>query len=256
MIEVINPYGFIYITTNIINGKRYIGQRKFTQGWKTYLGSGSAFKEAIKKYGKQNFIRDIVDIAYSKEELDKKEIEWIRNYNADESRNFYNVTKGGRGAKNPNPSYKIVVCLNNSICFLGLKSASEYIGKHYTGISSNIAGKTLSCGVLNNGEKAVWATYEDYKKMSTEEIKSKVFKAQNSNKLDDNYRARKIICITTGEIFNSITEAGVKYNCSRSHISSCCNKKRKHCGKLEDGTKLEWMYCNEYISNLSEEVVQ
>lgn len=33
MKEIINPYGFIYITTNMINGKRYIGQRKFTQGW-------------------------------------------------------------------------------------------------------------------------------------------------------------------------------------------------------------------------------
>lgn len=26
------PYGFIYITVNMINGKRYIGQRKFSKG--------------------------------------------------------------------------------------------------------------------------------------------------------------------------------------------------------------------------------
>ena len=28
-VDVINPYGFIYLTTNYINGKRYIGQKKF-----------------------------------------------------------------------------------------------------------------------------------------------------------------------------------------------------------------------------------
>jgi hypothetical protein len=77
MIEVTEPYGFIYITTNIINGKRYIGQKKFKvkDNWEIYLGSGQTLKKAIKKYGRSNFYRDIVAIAYSKKELDKLEIE-------------------------------------------------------------------------------------------------------------------------------------------------------------------------------------
>ena len=54
--EIENPYGFIYITTNMVNGKRYIGQKKFCDGWKTYLGSGKLLKEAIKKYGKENLV--------------------------------------------------------------------------------------------------------------------------------------------------------------------------------------------------------
>ena len=53
--EIENPYGFIYITTNMVNGKRYIGQKKFCDGWKTYLGSGKLLKKAIKKYCKENF---------------------------------------------------------------------------------------------------------------------------------------------------------------------------------------------------------
>lgn len=43
-------YGFIYITTNHINEKQYIGQKKYgVNGWETYLGSGIALNNAIKK---------------------------------------------------------------------------------------------------------------------------------------------------------------------------------------------------------------
>lgn len=71
---ITDPYGFIYITTNLIDGKRYIGQKKFDSYWKSYLGSGKHLREAVKKYGKENFSRNIVAIAYSKEELDDAEI--------------------------------------------------------------------------------------------------------------------------------------------------------------------------------------
>ena len=37
-----NPYGFVYITTNMIDGMRYIGRCKFNRqrNWKYYMGSG------------------------------------------------------------------------------------------------------------------------------------------------------------------------------------------------------------------------
>ena len=95
-----NLYGFIYITTNLINGKRYIGQRKFSNchgGWQHYLGSGMLLKKAIKKYNREKFKRDIIDIAYSEEELNQKEIQWIKQFNAAESDNFYNIVEGGGG---------------------------------------------------------------------------------------------------------------------------------------------------------------
>lgn len=90
-------YGFIYITTNMINGKRYIGQRKFNKNWETYLGSGILLKKAIKKYGKENFCRDIVAIAETREELNLLEQEWIIEYDAVNSDNYYNITYGGEG---------------------------------------------------------------------------------------------------------------------------------------------------------------
>lgn len=100
-ITIKHPYGFIYITTNLINGKRYIGQKTFSFKrycyWKEYLGSRSGIKAAIKKYGKNNFTKEIVFIAFSKEELNKAEKQYINFFNAVKSQDFYNFMDGGEG---------------------------------------------------------------------------------------------------------------------------------------------------------------
>lgn len=50
-----NDYGFIYMTYNLINGKRYIGKRKYDAAgkWVNYLGSGILLSRAIQKYGRE-----------------------------------------------------------------------------------------------------------------------------------------------------------------------------------------------------------
>jgi hypothetical protein len=78
-------YGFIYITENLLNGKKYIGQRAYTKGWQGYLGSGRALKRAIKKYGRMNFSRKIIS-------------EWetfILENDAVKNPQFYNLIEGG-----------------------------------------------------------------------------------------------------------------------------------------------------------------
>lgn len=95
--EITNPYGFIYITTNMVNGRKYIGQKKFDNkgAWKTYLGSGTSLKQAVKMYGRENFSREIVMIAFSEKGLNLLEIEFIKNHDASESRDYYNISFGG-----------------------------------------------------------------------------------------------------------------------------------------------------------------
>lgn len=90
------PYGFVYIVTNLTNGKRYVGQRKFDNRgkWKSYMGSGTEIKMAIDKYGKKNFKRDIVYVAYNFEELSQAEQEIIQFLDAGKSRNYYNISDG------------------------------------------------------------------------------------------------------------------------------------------------------------------
>ena len=55
------PLGFIYKTTNLVNGKIYVGKHEFSKDKRlnsSYLGSGVALKRAIIKYGKENFNRE------------------------------------------------------------------------------------------------------------------------------------------------------------------------------------------------------
>lgn len=100
-------YGYVYITENLINNKKYIGQHKSDVFDMNYKGSGKILKRAFKKYGKENFKTSILEKCNTQKELDEKEIYWITYYNADQSDDFYNICKGGstgramQGKNNP-----------------------------------------------------------------------------------------------------------------------------------------------------------
>ena len=87
----------IYKITNLINGKIYIGQEKKYKD--KYLGSGIHIKRAVKKYGKENFKKEIIEYCISIEELNEKEKYWINLLNSKEP-NGYNIIDGGIGGPN------------------------------------------------------------------------------------------------------------------------------------------------------------
>lgn len=88
-------YGYIYITTNKINGKIYIGQHKSKEYDEKYLGSGKYLRRAIQKYGKENFENRIIEWCKDKQELCEKEKYWIRKYGTLDNEIGYNITPGG-----------------------------------------------------------------------------------------------------------------------------------------------------------------
>ena len=55
-------------------------------------------------------------------------------------------------------------------------------------------------------------------------------------------RRRSVICITTGETFDCVKDAGDYYNVAHSSVSHCCRGAYKSAGKLQDGTPLQWKY--------------
>lgn len=101
-------YGYVYKTTNLINGKIYIGQHKEGKFNSFYLGSGIKIKHAIKKYGKENFTVEIVEECEDLQSLNEKEKYWIEFYNARDGSIGYNISAGGeqeyldsKGSNNP-----------------------------------------------------------------------------------------------------------------------------------------------------------
>jgi group I intron endonuclease len=85
----------IYKTTNLINGKIYVGQD--SKNNQKYLGSGIVLNHAIKKYGKDNFKKEILEHCIDKNDMDEKEKYWISELNSRNRNIGYNITKGGDG---------------------------------------------------------------------------------------------------------------------------------------------------------------
>ena len=90
---------YVYEITNLVNGKKYIGKRscKCPIEEDKYMGSGILISKAIKKYGKENFRKDILEICNSEEMAFEREKYWIKHYNAVVCREFYNIKDGGEG---------------------------------------------------------------------------------------------------------------------------------------------------------------
>ena len=88
---------YVYKTTNLINGKIYVGKHKcFKQHDKRYLGSGKLLKRAIEKYGIENFVQEILEYTDSEEKNREQEIYWIQKLKS-QVPNGYNISPGGLG---------------------------------------------------------------------------------------------------------------------------------------------------------------
>jgi len=102
----------IYVIKNKIVEKPYIGySTKFNSDEEfqksKYWGSGTCIKNAIKKYGKDNFERKVlIKNIFDFEELKRYEILWIKKKNSHISLDGYNLTWGGDGNTNPTEETK------------------------------------------------------------------------------------------------------------------------------------------------------
>lgn len=276
-------------------------------------------------YGESNFVFDIVeecDVLL----LDEREVYWISYYNS--RHNGYNQTDGGGGVRGYKPSREVIekrkaaltgkkktpehienmriaqkryyathmskssikiVCLNTGDVFDNAAKAEEFSHYNRMGIRSCCRGECLFAGEVN-GEKAVWANYTDYIKMSDDEIWSRIMvanmpyryemsddwkkkisgaltgkkralkasenirKSENVSKDTNGPRSKKVVCLNTREIFDSAIKAKEKYGMkTNTGIRACCRGELKSCGE-QDGQRLAWAEYNDYIGMSDEEI--
>lgn len=258
-----NKY-FVYAHENKINGKLYIGitgRNKPEDRWQNGRGySGTLFGNAINKYGWENFNHIVLFSGLSKEEACQKEIQIIKDLHTQDRRYGYNIADGGQTGANKemlrgfedyrNSHKRKVILLNTMEIFDNIQEAEKATNVSNSNIIKVCKGERHTSGIMPNGEKMVWRYYqedEDYF-----DAKAIVDFCQINKNF--NYHSIKLVCLTTNEIFNSITEAENKYGVANSNICKACVGKYSYAGKLKDGRLLKWRYYFDYIKMSDEEI--
>lgn len=141
----------VYKIVNNTNNKYYIGVHKTNNPNDNYMGSGKAIKNAIAKYGKENFTKEILLITESKEEAYAKEKELTIDFNLTDN---YNMKLGGVGGFTKENSHKGLVASNfgkSGARLGGLKSRDNKKGFHALP-SAEIKENGRKGGLANKGK--------------------------------------------------------------------------------------------------------
>lgn len=106
-------YNYIYLTTNLVNGKIYVGKHSTNKMNDRYIGSGTVFKKALAKYGKSNFKCEVIAYADTQERLDFLERFYIRKFHCQDPNKGYNLAGGGGGLSNPTHTTRLKLSMSH-----------------------------------------------------------------------------------------------------------------------------------------------
>lgn len=216
----------IYKTTNLTNGKFYVG--KDEKNNPNYLGSGIHLKRAVKKYGVENFKKEILEICENREKLNEKEKYWISTLSA--TTLGYNIAEGGTGGKttpivhNKGKTYEELY---------GIEKANELKEKKRL---ANL-GKKLSNEVkekISNGNKGKKVSDETKQKQSvankgkkiSDETKQKISKSvsnffsnkENRDNLSKKHKGKILSDETKQKISKSLKKKVIKIDENKGYL--------------------------------------
>lgn len=127
------------------------------------------------------------------------------------------------------PNAKRIICLNTGEIFASSAKAAHRYNIRASGIRRCCTGELLSCGEYN-GVRLVWANYSDYIKMTQDEIARMVQRGAQSYTRGNNGHAKKVVCVTTGDTFDCITDAAEQTNTNINSLIACCKGRRRTAG--------------------------
>lgn len=248
------------------NNKVYIGvtKQKPEYRWRngTKYSDNQYMKNAIKKYGWKNIRHIILFENLTKEEAEQKEIELIKKYKSNIRGYGYNILAGGNVSTGMTEEGKRRMIEKNKGKHRSPETEFKKDGKH---IPWN-TGKKMSNELrqkLSKAHKGIKLSDEAKAKLSknnarywlgkhrSEETKRKISEnnkgktgywlgKHHSNETKEKIskakmgtistQRKKVICIETNIIYESLTKASEETNINSSHISQCCNNKRKTTG--------------------------
>lgn len=221
----------LYLTVNMVNHKVYIGVHKTNpEIFDGYLGSGTALKQAIKKYGKHNFKRIILkEFPFTEEgkKLVYEAEEKIVNEKIVKSKYTYNLTIGGKSEPN-----NIIHNLNKTVYQFDLQGNLLKVWKSATLASQNFynpsSARVAICNVCTNITRQAYGYYWSY----TNKFNYIAFGTAVAKYSDDG---------TFIESYTKIKDAAIANNIKTpANIVACIKGKQKRCG----GFRWRYFYGN------------
>lgn len=240
----------VYMATNKINGKRYIGMTRQTMEYRRsahYHRAETGIKgygaprisAAIRKYGRDAFEWCVLETDLSIEGAKQKEIELIALLKPE-----YNVTKGGDGGGNPAWNRKKIICLNDGRIFESATAAA-----HHYGMSQTCPGDSANELGTMKGLHFEWFIREWTAEERTDRIalrnSIRVQRRKKSGRMPKSDRAalaaldtlgrrttgpyamaRQVECLDDGRVFPSASSAADTYGVPKSGVIELCLGKR------------------------------
>ena len=193
-------FNCIYVWRNKVNGKTYVGKaKKLHRRIKEHLRAKEDyyFYNSLRKHGVEGYRLAIIVKDVPVEELGNIETYYVKVLDSlKKNSKGYNIAEGGEGGNNlagktkeeireiskkisenhadvsgkNNPRARKIILLNTMETFNYVKQAGEKYGVNSSSISANCRGIQKSAGKDENGNKLVWMYYEDYMKLTQEEI--------------------------------------------------------------------------------------
>lgn len=184
------PYGFIYEIKNLINNKKYIGlttqklskRCPWTEHSLIQTHENPHLTNSLKKYGIENFERNVIDSAKDIEELDKKEEFYIQKYNTLDQNYGYNMKHGGNSGRHTKET-KNKISQTRKEKGIAKGNQNPMYEKHHSEETKNKISQTKKKRGVHKGKNN-----HMYGKHHSKETKEKISKAMSGRKLTKEHK--------------------------------------------------------------------